>query len=430
MGAPRSYAAPGEHRCSCGLRRVAGFLERHRSRRDARIHGPGATEASALRPTAAPSTSRRAAAPGRRLRPASQRIPRPRDAPRRRSRRSPPRLRIPGHRRAARARRRRRDARGSRCHRRDETRAAAGVRARDRFVRRAVGSHCVRRHVLRERRRVRDRGPQRHLSFLHRAAAAERLPGRLLPAEPPCTATATAVRGALDAAGNAIFPMSWAGVLAQNVDAPVPRLMRTRLASPLPFKIPDQVFLGSFTPEGGLLPPILEPQLDPTVLTPDVATMFGSVDAPYTMIRVARRHGTCVGGDVAGARCATDVDCKGGTCQTSCVEAPATLCTTDGDCPSGTCGRLFDLSALTAGGAAMVLPRARRASANSRRTRPAAVRATAPRRATPASPTPWRPSRSCPSTAWRRATPPAPSPSPRRSTASTATATAIPTTRS
>jgi hypothetical protein len=175
---------------------------------------------------------------------------------------------------------------------------------------------------------------------------------------PPCTATATAVRGALDASGNAIFPMSWAGVLAQNVDAPVPRLMRTRLASPLPFTIPDQVFLGSFTPEGGLLPPILEPQLDPTVLTPDVATMFGSVDAPYTMIRVARHHGTCVGGDVAGARCATGVDCKGGTCQTSCVDAPATLCTTDGECPSGACGRLFDLSALTAGGTAMVLPRA------------------------------------------------------------------------
>ncbi len=175
---------------------------------------------------------------------------------------------------------------------------------------------------------------------------------------PPCTATATAVRGTLDADGNALFPMSWAGVLAANVDVPVPRLMRTRLASPLPFQIPDQVFLGSFTPEGGLLPPILEPQLDPTVLAANVFTMFGSVDAPYTTIRVARRHGTCVGGDVAGARCATDVDCKGGTCGTSCVEAPGTPCTTDGDCPSGACGALFDLTALTAGGAAMVLPRA------------------------------------------------------------------------
>ncbi len=175
---------------------------------------------------------------------------------------------------------------------------------------------------------------------------------------PPCTATATAVRGALDANGNALFPMSWAGVLAANVDVPVPRLMRTRLASPLPFQIPDQVFLGSFTPEGGLLPPILEPQLDPTVAAPNVFTMFGSVDAPYTTIRVARRHGTCVDGDVAGVRCATDVDCKGGVCSTSCVDAPSTLCTSNADCTTGACGTLFDLTALTAGGAAMVLPRA------------------------------------------------------------------------
>ena len=175
---------------------------------------------------------------------------------------------------------------------------------------------------------------------------------------PPCTATATAVRGALDAAGNLLFPMGWGGVLVSDGNVPVPRLIRTRIASPLPFVVPDQAFLGSYTPEGGLLPPVLEPQLDPTVTAPDVATFFGSVDAPYTTIRVARGHGTCVGGDAAGARCASPVDCKGGTCTKSCVDAPATLCTTDGDCPSGECGELFDLSPLTAGGGAVVLPRA------------------------------------------------------------------------
>jgi hypothetical protein len=174
---------------------------------------------------------------------------------------------------------------------------------------------------------------------------------------PPCTATATTVRGALDSAGNVLFPMGWAGVLVADQGVPVPRLIRTRIASPLPFEIPDQVFLGSYTPEGGLLPPVLEPQLDPNVPTPDVATFFGSVDAPYTTIRVARTHGTCVGGDADGARCASAVDCKGGTCTKSCVDDPGTLCSNDGECASGTCGALFDLAPLTAGGTALVLPR-------------------------------------------------------------------------
>ena len=105
---------------------------------------------------------------------------------------------------------------------------------------------------------------------------------------PPCTATATEVRAAVDGEGNLLIPMGWGGVLVADAGVPVPRLVRTRLASPLPFTVPGQVFLGSFTPEGGLLPPILEPQLDPTTLAPDVVTFFGSVDAPYTIIRVAK----------------------------------------------------------------------------------------------------------------------------------------------
>jgi len=80
---------------------------------------------------------------------------------------------------------------------------------------------------------------------------------------PPCTATATATRAAVDSAGNLLIPMGWGGVLVRDGTVPVPRLIRVRLASPLPLTVPDQVFLRSFTPEGGLLPPILEPQLDP-----------------------------------------------------------------------------------------------------------------------------------------------------------------------
>ncbi len=175
--------------------------------------------------------------------------------------------------------------------------------------------------------------------------------------DPPCTATATEVRAAVDGAGNLLIPMGWGGVLVADAGVPVPRLVRTRLGSPLPFSVPGQMFLGSFTPEGGLLPPILEPQLDPTVAAPDVVTFFGSVDAPYTIIRVAKRHGTCAGGSEAGARCSTNLDCKGGLCATSCVEAPGTPCTVDGDCPSGACGRLFDFTPLVASGAPVVLPR-------------------------------------------------------------------------
>lgn len=175
--------------------------------------------------------------------------------------------------------------------------------------------------------------------------------------DPPCTATASSTRAAVDAAGNLLIPMGWGGVLVRDGNVPVPRLIRARIGAPLPIALPDQVFLHSFTPEGGLLPPILEPQLDPTAAAPDVVTFFGSVDAPYTIIQVANHHGTCDSGDEDGARCTTDLDCKGGACVTSCVDQPATTCTVDADCPSGACGRLFDFSPLVSGGGPVVLPR-------------------------------------------------------------------------
>lgn len=173
---------------------------------------------------------------------------------------------------------------------------------------------------------------------------------------PPCTGLTDEVRGAIDARGNLLLPMGWGGVLVQDSGVPVPRLIRTRTASPLPFQVPDQVFLNSFTPEGGLLPPILEPQLDPTVTAPGVVTFFGSVDAPYTVIQIERDHGTCVGGANAGGRCTSLLDCKGGTCEQSCVDDPSRLCDDDLDCTTGTCGSLFDLAPLvTAGGPALLI---------------------------------------------------------------------------
>jgi hypothetical protein len=174
---------------------------------------------------------------------------------------------------------------------------------------------------------------------------------------PPCTATATELRIAADADGNLLMPVVWQGVLTSDQGLPVPRLVRTRIASPLPFVVPDQAFIASYSPEGGLLPPILEPQLDPTVSDPNVVTLFGSVDAPYTTIRIARRHGTCVGGVVAGQRCARNFDCRGGTCARSCVDAPATLCPIGNECATGSCGELFDLTPAVAAGGPLVVPR-------------------------------------------------------------------------
>jgi len=174
--------------------------------------------------------------------------------------------------------------------------------------------------------------------------------------DPPCDINPTGeLRYAVDTNGNLLFPVGWQGVLVP-ASVPVPRLLHTRVKSPLPFRVPDQVFVSSFTPEGGKLPPIFEPQIDQTA-DPDVVTLFGSTDAPYTILRFAKRHGTCSGGANDGRRCETVVDCPSGTCPTSCVGAPATACSTDPECGvNGPCGELFDFSAFTTAGP-LVLPR-------------------------------------------------------------------------
>jgi len=176
---------------------------------------------------------------------------------------------------------------------------------------------------------------------------------------PPCTATATEIRGAADLDGNLLLPMGWGGVLVSDAGVPVPRLIRARLLSPLPFEVPDQVFLSSFTPEGGLLPPILEPQFDQAGSPTNQLTMFGSVDAPYTVIKIARHHGTCDDGNPVtdGDPCSRDADCKGGFCVTSCVKEPGTACTDDLDCTTGECGELFDFTPVAALGGTIVSQR-------------------------------------------------------------------------
>lgn len=170
---------------------------------------------------------------------------------------------------------------------------------------------------------------------------------------PPCDIDPFGeLRFASDRDGNILYPVLWQGVLVPSAN-PVPRLLRTRLRSAIPFRVPDQVFVSSMTPEGGILPPIFEPQIDALLSDPTVVTLFGSVDAPYTILRYARRHGTCAGGKRAGERCSADVDCPGGTCPTSCVGDPATTCTSDFECGGdGPCGENFDGSLIALAAAA------------------------------------------------------------------------------
>lgn len=173
---------------------------------------------------------------------------------------------------------------------------------------------------------------------------------------PPCTASASAVRYTFDSAGNMLIPVNWTGVLLPST-VPVPRLLDVSFRSPFPFSIPDQVFLGSFTPEGALLPPIFEPKLKPGNLVPDTVDISGSVDAPYTILRIAHRHGTCAGGENAGQRCSTTADCDGAPCPLSCRGDPAIACTGNADCGAdGPCGELYDAT-LVASASPLELPR-------------------------------------------------------------------------
>lgn len=177
---------------------------------------------------------------------------------------------------------------------------------------------------------------------------------------PPCTDLETELRFALDSEGNVLLPIDWEGTLIRDGPVPVPRLMRGTLG--LGFEVPGASFLASFTPEGGELAPIFEPQNDPTV-PPGITSLFGSADAPYTILRFARRAAaltSCVGGAAADLPCNVDSECPSGSCDASTCNGGANdtgACTTDIDCPGGECGpSLFDFSPeLIAGGAGPVI---------------------------------------------------------------------------
>ncbi len=180
---------------------------------------------------------------------------------------------------------------------------------------------------------------------------------------PPCTATGQETRLTLDRDGNIFIPVHWEGILLQDQDSPVPRLLRTTIKPPLPITLPSATFVTSLTTEGQRLPPIFEPEVDPTA-PPGVLTFFGSVDVADTVLRIAHRRGICADGTTAGADCASALDCDGnGTCANACVggSRDGLICANDGDCPSdGHCGVLYDaaaFAALATDGGPVVLPK-------------------------------------------------------------------------
>ena len=170
---------------------------------------------------------------------------------------------------------------------------------------------------------------------------------------PPCDPTPTRNVGyALDFDGNVLVPMDWGGILVKADAVPVPRLLRgtaTITAFPdsdAPLRLPDRRALSSYAPNGAKLPPFFEPRIDPS--NEDGLTLFGTADAPQTVLRIARRSGACASGERAGSYCSTTTDCGGEPCLSTCLDEPSVQCQADADCASGHCGALFDLASVAA----------------------------------------------------------------------------------
>ncbi len=206
-----------------------------------------------------------------------------------------------------------------------------------------------------------------------------------------CTGAASELRFTVDRAGNVLVPMDWRGVLLRPDGIPVPRLVTGNTDFPAfasgprcfggatpgaacasdaecapegtcvdAVKLPGDSFLAAYSMGGQRLPPIFEPIADPDA--PDAISLFGSVDAPIGVMRIARRQpdltgpapvfGECTGGENAGFPCAEDGDCPDSTCgATTCRDAATgadtgLACTSDAACGAGAeCGpALFDFA--------------------------------------------------------------------------------------
>lgn len=164
---------------------------------------------------------------------------------------------------------------------------------------------------------------------------------------PPCLGTAPEMRLTTDRDGHILIPVDWRGVLTGDA-VPVARLVRAStsveafLGGGQPVRVPGNEFLQSFSPQGGALPPIFDPQAAPWA--PSETTLFGTADAAATVLRIAR-HGApprhCTGGAEDGRPCHVAAHCPGGNCVIApCVggSRAGQSCSGDDQCPGGTCG--------------------------------------------------------------------------------------------
>ncbi len=180
-----------------------------------------------------------------------------------------------------------------------------------------------------------------------------------------CTGTAQAMQLTVDDVGNLLLPIDWTGVLVGGSEAapsgssllptlvPIARSVKATLlanafaGSDRRLEIPSDDFLGSFSPDGRKLPPIFTPLHDPTAV--GEVKLFGSADAPRTVLRLARLR--CVGGVDDGKPCngGWAGECSGGACETDrCIGGPhdgAPCRPGSNDCDAAPCDRgLFDLT--------------------------------------------------------------------------------------
>jgi len=167
-------------------------------------------------------------------------------------------------------------------------------------------------------------------------------------------AAATPVRFTTDAAGNALLPIDWRAVLVRVSGTPYPRLVSGTtdlpafLSGSAAIRLPGASAISAWAPNGIKLPPVFTPLTDPTQT--DLA-LFGTVDAPRAVTRIARRlpvTSRCFAGSIPGAVCTTAAQCPSGELclplatpeYRECSAGPnaGLPCLVAGDCPGAGCG--------------------------------------------------------------------------------------------
>ena len=185
---------------------------------------------------------------------------------------------------------------------------------------------------------------------------------------PPCTGLTDELRFAVDARGNLLLPIDWRGVRVDRDAVPVARLLRASSTVEafegrgVPLRMTDLESLGSYAHNGIKLPPLFDPQSDPSAV--GTATFFGSTDAEATVLRLARHRvpsSQCDAGARAGLPCTGSGDCDGETCAPPVCQGGSNAgaaCAVDVECPGGECGAgLFDFSTRLFAGAGPVVLR-------------------------------------------------------------------------